>query len=138
MASGTYTNQASVSANEQDSNTSNNTSSATTILPTQKTRTRLSTDDAQAYFHHSGKTTWYVVNFEATLKTTPGRPISGRTVTFSVDDKVVCTGVTNSYGVARCTARLASAKDGKLFKARFAGNSKYTASSASDDFEIHK
>jgi hypothetical protein len=72
--------------------------------------------------------------FSATLtRADTGAGIAGRTVVFSVQGQSVCQAVTNSSGVASCTAfpSLVITLGPSTYTARFAGDADYQPSSAS-------
>jgi hypothetical protein len=83
-----------------------------------------------------------LVTLTATLKTTSGTPISGKTVGFNFNQtNDVYSGVTDASGVASVTAPLGTTSVGThlaAFTATFAGDSSFGASSATGDLVVTK
>jgi hypothetical protein len=76
------------------------------------------------------------VSLTAKLTDDMGRPVAGKTVTFTLGTQG-CTGTTNSVGVASCTIAKVTQKPGNYFPTvSFAGNGDYLASSANLAFKI--
>jgi hypothetical protein len=72
----------------------------------------------------------FSVTKDGTLTDDMGRPVAGKTVTFTLGTQG-CTGTTNSVGVASCTIAKVTQKPGNYFPTvSFAGNGDYLASSA--------
>ena len=68
-------------------------------------------------------------NLSATLKTTGGIPIPGKTIVFKVLTKQICTAATNSSGVATCSGT-GPRQNSSTYDARFNGAPGYQPSSA--------
>src|SRR5581483_5911609 len=83
-----------------------------------------------------------LVTLTATLKTTGGTPVAGKTIGFNFNQtNDVYSGVTNASGVATVTAPVGTTSVGThlaAFTATFAGDSSFGASSATGDLVVTK
>lgn len=78
-----------------------------------------------------------VVQLRATLKDVQGHAVSGHTVTFYVNGKVVGKGVTNSVGLATCNYKVGSTGTFSI-RASFAGQDSYLASLKEANLTVSK
>ncbi len=77
-----------------------------------------------------GLSQYTYTNLKSTLTATgSGIPVSGVSISFTVDGKVICSATTNASGVATCTGK-GPRKDVPTYTASFAGNAGFLASTA--------
>ncbi len=91
----------------------------------QKTATTLVAEPARRFLFNG---------FRATLtRTSGGLPLAGRTVTFTVSGRTVCSATTDEDGQARCT-RFGFIFSADTYTATFAGNDEYQPATATGQF----
>jgi hypothetical protein len=128
-AAGTITNTATVSSAQNDHVPANNSVTITTtanLRPTTLTYTGATTSD----FHDAATVSAHLVD------TTTGNPISGKLITFTLNNSESCGATTNASGNASCSIIPTEPAGSYTVKAAFGGDSTYKMSSASAAFVV--
>jgi hypothetical protein len=132
----TLTNQATVSRNETDTNSTNNTAQAQTTVQPRPT-TLVYSGDSSGTFSDS-------TNFKATLTdngggTLQGSAIGGKTVSFKLGTQAAVTGTTASgTGIATSSTTITLPAGSASVASNFAGDALYVSSSDSDSYTVNR